>query len=464
MKRRASLQSSSEDVIKLGRMIGSGVYGRVYQSMIQGRQYAVKYLLQERDYESYMPSILREILIGGSVCKLRKGVAEFSTATKDYATISTEGFCTLGALAPQFIPLHAVRVIGYLILKEIHELHQQGIMHRDIKPENILIMDDAWPPTVRIIDYGISTVQERSNETAVVSLWWRAPEILYGFSHDNKIDVWAFGAIIAGLCCTAPLVNSSSEEEVKQMLWKKIGYPDYQMWEELHNVHGVIENREERQSHGLLYKEASEIIAYALIANPLFRHSTQQLLDNSFWVAEPTKDEADKCSAWFQKRIQQIKAYKNRAVQPLETTKEFHLCYPLGSSHLESDALYTHNSLCGVTVNHATLLKECVARLEWSSHLMEQALFIIDRALSSASVFPPWDAKSIVAASLFIAACIFSDRVPSLSRLKRYTGCTTNNAIMHSVHFLMCSMRCRLIPTEIKKFIRGSPKWEKLVA
>ena len=66
----------------------------------------------------------------------------------------------------------------YQILSGVEELHKHRIFHRDIKPHNILIQDTNQ---IKIADLGLArnfTVPDRQYTPEVITLWYRAPEVL----------------------------------------------------------------------------------------------------------------------------------------------------------------------------------------------------------------------------------------------------------------------------------------------
>lgn len=66
-------------------------------------------------------------------------------------------------------------------------------MHRDIKPANILIMGDRSGETgrVKIGDFGLARIFQSpprplSEDGEVVTIWYRAPELILGSKHYTR--------------------------------------------------------------------------------------------------------------------------------------------------------------------------------------------------------------------------------------------------------------------------------------
>ena len=70
-------------------------------------------------------------------------------------------------------------------------------MHRDLKPQNILLTDGE---VLKIADFGLArafSIPIRPYTKEVVTLWYRAPEILLGAAdYSTPVDVWSAGCII----------------------------------------------------------------------------------------------------------------------------------------------------------------------------------------------------------------------------------------------------------------------------
>ena len=54
----------------------------------------------------------------------------------------------------------------------------------------------------------------------VVTLWYRAPELLLGTStYDSSIDMWSYGCIFAELLLKKPLFESKNEVDALSRIW-----------------------------------------------------------------------------------------------------------------------------------------------------------------------------------------------------------------------------------------------------
>lgn len=65
----------------------------------------------------------------------------------------------------------------------------------------------------------------------VVTLWYRAPEILLGCdSYGPAVDMWAAGCIMAELLRTQPLFPAQGELDCLAMMCKTLGAPTPKIW------------------------------------------------------------------------------------------------------------------------------------------------------------------------------------------------------------------------------------------
>ena len=85
----------------------------------------------------------------------------------------------------------------YQLLKGVEHCHERRIMHRDLKPSNLLINGDEHQ--IKIADFGLARTMGlplKSYTHEVVTLWYRAPEVLLGSKiYSTAIDMWSIGAI-----------------------------------------------------------------------------------------------------------------------------------------------------------------------------------------------------------------------------------------------------------------------------
>jgi len=123
-----------------------------------------------------------------------------------------------------------LRSVIYQLLDGLLYLHRNWILHRDLKPANIMVTSSG---RVKIGDLGLARIFHKplqalfSGDKVVVTIWYRAPELLLGSRHyTTAIDTWAVGCIFAELLSLRPIFKG---EEAKQDSKKSVPFQRNQM-------------------------------------------------------------------------------------------------------------------------------------------------------------------------------------------------------------------------------------------
>lgn len=132
--------------------------------------------------------------------------------------------CPSPGLGPDII-----REIMHQLLSGVDFLHSNRIIHRDLKPQNILITRNRQ---VKLADFGLSRVYGHQIllTPVVVTLWYRAPEVLLQASYAMSVDLWSCGCIFAELFTRKPLFPGKSDPDQLGKIIDIIGTPDETEW------------------------------------------------------------------------------------------------------------------------------------------------------------------------------------------------------------------------------------------
>ena len=119
----------------------------------------------------------------------------------------------------------------YQLLKGVAYMHKCKIIHRDLKPQNLLITKDD---VLKLADFGLARgygLPIRNYTYEVVTLWYRAPDILLGNKeYTTSIDMWSIGCIFEEIATGDLIFKSGDEDGMLKKIFYYLGSPKYETY------------------------------------------------------------------------------------------------------------------------------------------------------------------------------------------------------------------------------------------
>jgi len=129
-------------------------------------------------------------------------------------------------MEPQLVKSYILQLLEGLLF-----CHQHRILHRDLKPQNLLIDRKG---SLKLADFGLARavcVPVRPYTHEVITLWYRAPEILLGATaYSTPVDIWSAGCIFAEMIAKRPLFPGDSEIDQIFRIFRTLGTPTDDIW------------------------------------------------------------------------------------------------------------------------------------------------------------------------------------------------------------------------------------------
>jgi cyclin-dependent kinase len=166
--------------------IGEGTYGVVYKSKdrVTGEIVALKKIRLEAEDEGIPSTAIREIsllkeLQHPNIVRLYDVVHTERKLTLVFEFLDQDlkkylDVCDSGLDAP------ILKSFLYQLLTGVAYCHHHRVLHRDLKPPNLLINREGQ---LKLADFGLARafgIPVRSYTHEVVTLWYRAPDVLMG--------------------------------------------------------------------------------------------------------------------------------------------------------------------------------------------------------------------------------------------------------------------------------------------
>lgn len=218
-------------------VLGEGTYGVVYRAIDKqnGRTVALKKMRLDRTEEGIPQTALREVSILQEIhhvnivnlldviCADGKLYLIFEFVEQDLKKALEKR----GGPNGGFFTGVGLKKLVFQLLDGLYFCHRHRIVHRDLKPANILLTSDGM---LKIADFGLARAFQVPMHTythEVVTLWYRAPEILLGEKHYSPaVDMWSVGCIFGELARGKVLFRGDSEIGQLFEIFQVLGTPN----------------------------------------------------------------------------------------------------------------------------------------------------------------------------------------------------------------------------------------------
>ncbi|RWS28646.1 cyclin-dependent kinase 1-like protein [Leptotrombidium deliense] len=227
-----------EDFEKIEK-IGEGTYGVVYKARVKksGILVALKKIRLENEDEGVPSTAIREItllkeVVHPNIVSLRDVIMQENRLYLVFEYLAMDLKKYLDSLPEnQFTDKKLVKSYLYQILQAILFCHQRRVIHRDLKPQNLLL--DA-KGCIKLADFGLARafgIPVRVYTHEVVTLWYRAPEVLLGCQrYSTPVDIWSIGCIFAEMATKKPIFHGDSEIDQLFRIFRSMSTPTDDVW------------------------------------------------------------------------------------------------------------------------------------------------------------------------------------------------------------------------------------------
>ncbi|XP_033220117.1 cyclin-dependent kinase 11B-like isoform X2 [Belonocnema kinseyi] len=321
--------------------IEEGTYGVVYRARDKRTEeiVALKRLKMEKEKEGFPitslreintllkaqhPNIVtvREIVVGSNMDKI--------FIVMDYVEHDLKSLMeTMKKKRQAFIP-GEVKCLMQQLLRAVAHLHDNWILHRDLKTSNLLLSHRG---VLKVGDFGLAREYGsplRHYTPIVVTLWYRAPELLLGGKeYSTPIDMWSVGCIFAEFLSMEALFPGQSDQDQINRIFKELGTPNDRIWPGFSKMplasktvfsHYPVNNLRQRcRSSDLGIELLNKFLTY----DPQQRVTAEDALKHSFFTEAPLPIDPKMFPTWPAKSELGVRTANNASPKPPSGGKEY---------------------------------------------------------------------------------------------------------------------------------------------
>ncbi|XP_055513193.1 cyclin-dependent kinase 6-like [Leucoraja erinacea] len=225
--------------------IGEGAYGKVYKARDlenNGKCVALKRITVQRTPEGIPLIVIREVawlkqlalfdhpnIIRLFDVELDHQMDQAMKVTLVFELIEQDLCVFLTKVQEPGLPPNKVKDMIRQLFRGLDFLHSNRVVHRDLKPQNILVSNKGQ---VKLADFGLARVYSfnMALTPVVVTLWYRAPEVLLYSRYTAAVDMWSAGCIFAEILQLRPFLCGISDINQLQKIFDVLGLPDEEEW------------------------------------------------------------------------------------------------------------------------------------------------------------------------------------------------------------------------------------------
>ncbi|OQS06792.1 cyclin-dependent kinase, partial [Thraustotheca clavata] len=174
---------------------------------------------------------MREMVVGSTPDKIYM--------VMDYATNDLKRVLEKKAASNHPFLQSEIKTLLKQLLSAMAYMHGKWYIHRDLKSSNLLYDGGI----LKVCDFGMARKYGspiRNYTLLVVTLWYRAPELLLGAStYSTAVDMWSVGCIFAEIILMKPLLMGRGEIDQLDQIFKLLGPPTEENWPGVTNLPNV---------------------------------------------------------------------------------------------------------------------------------------------------------------------------------------------------------------------------------
>ncbi|XP_068087260.1 cyclin-dependent kinase 11B isoform X8 [Hyperolius riggenbachi] len=302
--------------------IEEGTYGVVYRAKDKKTDeiVALKRLKMEKEKEGFPITSLREINTilkaqHENIVRVREIVVG-SNMDKIYIVmnyVEHDLKSLMETMKQPFLP-GEVKTLMIQLLRGVRHLHDNWILHRDLKTSNLLL---SHAGILKVGDFGLAREYGsplKPYTPIVVTLWYRAPELLLGAKeYSTAIDLWSVGCIFGELLTQKPLFPGKSEIDQINKIFKDLGTPSEKIWPGYNELPAVKKmtftdypyNNLRKRFGALLSDQGFDLMNKFLTYCPAKRINSEDGLKHEYFRETPLPIEPSMFPTWPAKSEQQ---------------------------------------------------------------------------------------------------------------------------------------------------------------